>query len=43
MHCASRAPPYVVDKIKMRSKTYGIKFVVIINYVTTWATSDHLA
>ncbi len=28
VHCAFKAPPYVVDKIKMEGKTYGISFVV---------------
>jgi hypothetical protein len=37
------APPYVVDKIKMGGKTYGINFVIATICATTWATSDYLA
>ncbi len=43
LYIASRALLYVVDKTKIRSKTYGINFVVATNHATIWATSDYLA
>ncbi len=37
------ATPYIINKTKMGSKTYGINFVVAINHATAWATNDHLS
>jgi hypothetical protein len=42
LHCAPRAPPYVVDKTEMGGKIYGI-IIIVINCATTWATIDYLA